>query len=845
MSLERTGSDQANGAAILIVDDTPENLVFLAAVLRKAGYQVRSVLNGRLALQTAASNPPDLVLLDVLMPEMDGYELCRRLKADPKLKRIPVIFISAATDSEVKVKAFTSGGVDFIVKPFESEEVLARVRTHLALSAVERELERRLRERTQDLEKANEQTVKERTLLRTLIDAIPDLVFFKDPQSVYLGCNRALEAYFGHPEAEIVGHSDSDFIDAETAAAFRAEDVRLLASGGRRTQEVTLVYPDGRRAVVETIKTLIPGPDGVPAGLVGVSRDITQRKSAEVTLRLAASVFEHANEGIIITDGTGTIIDVNRAFSTLTGYTHEEVVGRKPSLLKSGHQERAFYEEMWRCLLATGAWQGEVWNRRKSGEVYAEFLTISAVRDEQGTCSRYIGLFSDITPMKMHQERLERLAHYDALTQLPNRALLADRLQVAIEHARRDVTLLAVVFLDLDGFKAVNDSFGHDAGDTLLIEVGERLRTCVRGSDTVARLGGDEFVLLFGGIDSVIECQRALERVLNAIATPFELKGRPVRITASVGVTLYPLDGAEAEVLLRHADLAMYAAKQAGRNRYHLFDPERDQRAHSYRQKLRRIELAIAAEEFVVYYQPQVEMDCHRVVGVEALVRWQNPELGLLLPDEFLPDIQETELIIGLGDWILDHVLTQMEHWHGAGFDVPVSVNIAAYQLLDPCFLAKLTAALASHPDIRGDRLQLEIVETTALKDIDVASRVIADCGKLGVAFALDDFGTGYSSLLSLKRLPARFLKIDQSFVSDMLEPPESFAIVQGVIGLARAFNREVIAEGVERPEHEAILLQLGCRLGQGFGIAHPMPASELVPWVEAYEGSAGSVRTG
>ena len=581
-----------------------------------------------------------------------------------------------------------------------------------------------------------------------------------------------------------------------------------------------------------------PGPNDIRvleevARLAGLA--IEKDRSAE-GLRLAASVFEHAQEGIVITDSAGTIVDVNRSFTQITGYPREEVLGRNPSLLKSGHQDADFYAGMWTSLVRDGQWRGEVWNRRKDGQVFAEFLTISAVRPApEAPASHYVGIFSDITLIKEHQSRLERMAHYDALTQLPNRTLLADRLQLALAHAARAGKQLAVCYLDLDGFKPVNDGFGHEAGDHLLVEVAGRLKACLRGSDTVARLGGDEFVILLGELEGFAECARALDRILHHVAEPYQINGTPVFISASAGVTLFPEDGGDADALLRHADQAMYLAKQAGRNRYHLFDPEHDRRARAHREAVGRIAQALADREFRLHYQPKVDMRRGQVFGVEALIRWQHPDRGLLSPAEFLPVVEDSELGSAIGDWVLGEALDQLDRWRREGVDLAVSVNISGHHLQRDDFVERLQSLLAAHGDLPPQRLELEVLETAALEDIAHVSSVIHRCNELGIGVALDDFGTGYSSLTYFRRLPARILKIDQSFVRDMLDDPDDLSIVEGVIGLTRAFQRQVIAEGVETPAHGALLLHLGCDLGQGYGIARPMAPERIPAWLCAF----------
>lgn len=564
------------------------------------------------------------------------------------------------------------------------------------------------------------------------------------------------------------------------------------------------------------------------------SEDSGQDRSGSKMI-LLASVFEHAREGIIITDRQARILDVNRAFTELTGYQRDEVIGKNPSLLKSHHQGAEFYAALWQGIRERGHWRGEIWNRRKSGEIYVEWLQITAVLSPEGGVSHYVGIFSDITAIKEHQLQLERLAHYDALTQLPNRVLLADCLQLALSHANQSGKMLGVAYLDLDGFKPVNDSLGHKAGDLLLMEVAQRLKNGIREGDTVARLGGDEFVILLSGLATIDECRSTLEAILSDLAAPYWLQGREVRISASIGVSLYPSDQGDPDTLMRHADQAMYAAKQLGRNRYHLFDPEHDRNLRVHREALSRIETGLHDNQFLLFYQPKVDMRRGLVVGAEALVRWQHPQRGLLVPAEFLPVIENSEFSIALGDWVLKQAVRQLEIWWCSGLAIEVSVNIAPQHLQEPQFVERLHGHLSAHPIVPAAALELEILESTALEDMARVSKIIADCRALGVRFALDDFGTGFSSLTYFKRLPLDTLKIDQSFVRNMLKDEEDRAIVEGVIAITHAFQRQVVAEGVETVEHGLALLALGCEHGQGYGIAPPMPAEDLRGWAETF----------
>jgi len=494
---------------------------------------------------------------------------------------------------------------------------------------------------------------------------------------------------------------------------------------------------------------------------------------------------------------------------------------------------------MWSSLLEQHHWYGEVWNRRKNGEVYPEMLTISAVRDSSGTTQNYVSLFSDITSSKEHQQQLEHIAHYDVLTNLPNRLFLADRMQQAMNQSLRRKDSIGIVYLDLDGFKVINDTYGHEVGDELLICVSKRMKTVLRDGDTLARIGGDEFVAVLVDLNQVIECEPLLDRLLQAAAAPVIINNIEMQVSASIGVTFYPEDNADVDLLMRHADQAMYIAKQSGKNRYHVFNVQQDSAIKIQRESLDRIRCAMDHNEFVLYYQPKVNMQTGKVIGAEALIRWEHPERGLIPPAEFLPIIENHSLSVDLGSWVIDTALAQISEWQNAGVNIQVSVNIGARQLQQQDFVAQFMALLAKYSDVKPCNLELEILETSALEDITDVSAIMHKCNEIGVKFALDDFGTGYSSLTYLKRLPADLLKIDQSFVRDMLDDPDDLAIVNGVIGLAIAFRRQVIAEGVETIEHGTKLLSLGCVLAQGYGIARPMPAAKIPNWVATWQPDA------
>jgi len=598
-------------------------------------------------------------------------------------------------------------------------------------------------------------------------------------------------------------------------------------------QEYRIIRPaDGNARWLHGYGTLEFDEVGNPIRMRGAILDINERKLAEEQLRLAHEVFMNTKEAIIVTDENTLIIDTNPAFSEVTGYSRTDVNGKSTQMLQSGRQDRQFYKNLWETLSNAGHWEGEFQNKRKDGQPYIQATKITAVRDDNGHIMRYIAVASDVTLLREHQQQMEHLAYHDKLTDLPNRVMLADRLQVGMAQASRRKELLGVCYLDLDGFKAVNDTWGHDIGDRVLVEVAERLKANVRAGDTVARLGGDEFIVLLGNAQHVSEIEQAIRRMLMAIALPFYIEQTEAELTASIGVAIFPDDVDDADMLIRRADQAMYTAKISGKNQFHLFDSAADRRMRAEHDLSLRIALALEHNELHLYYQPKVDMPSGKVIGVEALIRWQHPERGLLMPIEFLPVIEKTEFSIVLGEWVITQALRQMTDWSAAGLDMPVSVNISGYHLQRPDFVARLSTLLSEYPVIKPQWLQMEVLETTAMEDVDLVSDIISECAKLGVSFALDDFGTGYSTLTYFRRLPTDLLKIDRSFVCDMLNDTEDYALVESIVKLAHSFQRQVIAEGVETVEHGLALMLLGCNLAQGFGIARPMPPDDMPEWV-------------
>lgn len=673
--------------------------------------------------------------------------------------------------------------------------------------------------------------------LDTIFNNITDAIIYTDPNRNIVTANRSARAIFGYDDEALNG-SSAEILYANHSDYLQQGRIRFSPDSEPHTDlyEVTYQRRNGEPFLGETMGSVIKNPAGKTLGFIGVIRDITQRKTIEEDLRRAASVFSNASEGIVITDARGRILDVNDAYTTITGYHRDEAIGHNADILQSDFHDPVFYETLWERLQHNGHWEGEIVNRHKNGHSYIEQLSINAVVDEQGQTQSYIGLFYDITPQKEHEKQLQHIAHYDALTELPNRLLFSDRLQQGMRHAHRQNNHLAVVYIDLDGFKEINDRYGHDMGDKLLIEMARRMKQVLREGDTIARLGGDEFVAVFNDLLSPESCKPLLERILKSIAAGVKIDGKLLSVTASLGVTFYPGNESEPDQLLRQADQAMYQAKLQNKNCYHFFDPIQDRSMKGRHERIERLQQALLNNEFVLYYQPKVNMRSGEMVSAEALIRWQHPEKGLLPPLAFLPDIEDHSLDIELGNWVINNALQQLAEWQQSGLNISISVNISAQQLQAVDFPQQLHILLNSHPTVNPENLELEILESSALQDLQHVSQIMDSCSELGVKFALDDFGTGYSSLTYLRTLPVTVLKIDRTFVNEMLNHSEDMAIIKGVIGLANAFQRRLVAEGVETPEQGESLLQMGCEVAQGFGIAHPMPAEKLQQWAADWQ---------
>ncbi|MEK6708383.1 MAG: EAL domain-containing protein [Pseudomonadota bacterium] len=582
---------------------------------------------------------------------------------------------------------------------------------------------------------------------------------------------------------------------------------------------------------------------------LSAQRELVSIKQMRSQMKLAATVFDNALEGIIVTDAQGTIVATNSALTRITGYTQEELIGNTPRILQSGLQDKAFYTAMWQSIAETGKWEGNIWNKRKDGDIYPEILNISTVKDEQEKVQNYIAIFTDISKQKKLEDRLHRMAFHDDLTGLPNRALFKERLGSAITNAHRNRQMLAVLFVDLDRFKLINDTLGHLTGDVLLQEVARRLARSVRENDTVARQGGDEFTIVLQSLSLPEDAIAVVNKIMQTFEAPVAVGERELFTSASIGISFYPGDGDELEMLMKNADTAMYHAKEQGRNGYQLYTACMNNHFHARMALENDLRRALERNELMLFYQPQTELNGGRIAGAEVLLRWQHPERGLVSPDEFIPIAEQSGLIIPIGEWVLREACASMKRWHDAGAPpIRIAVNVSVRQFMQPNLIQMVAAALAGS-GLPPQFLELEITESCFMPAFDKkamggcadaccstpspllpngAMETLRTLKGMGVQITVDDFGTGYSNLGYLKKFPLDSLKIDQSFVGNIATDHNDAAIVRAIIAMSASLGLNVIAEGVETEEQRQLLNQYQCSMAQGYLLGRPMPAESF-----------------
>ncbi|MBK5274236.1 MAG: EAL domain-containing protein [Desulfuromonadales bacterium] len=797
-------------SVILIVDDSSLARNILESLLSNEGYRLVFAENGAGAIRTALEEYPDLILLDVTMPDMDGFEVCRKIRSDHFLAEVPIIMATALDDSASQIEGLKAGADDFILKPYNSGELRTRVRTITRLNRY-----RRIKSSETNYRNLFENMMVGFAYCRMLFDDNCNPADF-----IYLDVNRA----FG----ELTGLEDViDKKVSEVIPGLRASNPELLETYGR----VSLTgIPEKFDTFIEPLKMWFSASaySSERGYFIAVFDNITERKKTEDALRLMAQAFEHSGEAIVITGPDNTILTTNKSFTRMTGYSQEEALGQNPSILQSGKETKEFYASMWASILNNNYWQGEIWDKRKNGSFYPKYLTISGVRNDQGIITNFIGNFTDITEQKNAAEKIEHLAHYDPLTNLPNRFSLMERFSQALQQAKRSSSRLGILFIDLDRFKDINDTLGHHVGDLLLSHVALRLTNAVRGADIVARLGGDEFVVVLPQIQTGVDAAHLALKIQQALSHSYQLVNHSLNITSSIGISIFPDDGETIDDLMKHADLAMYYAKSIGRNNYQFFKPEMNSSVHERLLLENDLRTAIIREDFFLHYQPQIEVTTGRMVGVEALVRWQHPERGLVLPDMFIPIAEETGLILQIGDLVLKAACRQLTDWKSEGLTpVRMAVNLSARQFKQEN-LTRLVADIITETGVDPHLLELEITESAAMDDPEAAIIHLRRFRKMGVELAIDDFGTGYSSLSYLRLFPVNRLKIDRSFVQNLATNADDGAIAAAIITLAHTLGKEVIAEGVENEAQLNYLKDHRCDIVQGNFFSLPLPADKI-----------------
>lgn len=661
----------------------------------------------------------------------------------------------------------------------------------------------------------------------TLYDFAPAGYCTLDKRGIILECNTTLSRMLGAGREQLLRYPLGNYVEQEDIPVFH----HMLKQGhAEHSHDIRLLGVEGKRlhTLLQMQRIEASLADGTAHWLVAIS-DITRIHELDLELRIKGQAIETTMEGVVITDAANRICYVNKAFETTTGYSRDEVLGKSPDLLQSGNHGKEFYRDMWRELQTNGSWRGEIWNRRASGEVYPEWLSISTIRDHRQQALYYVGVFSDITREAAVRERLHQLAYFDGITGLPNRHLFMDRLAQQLSHARRVHSGFTLLFMDLDRFKTINDTLGHTLGDLLLEEVSQRITATLRESDTVARMGGDEFMALLPDTDEIVSAHKVAQKVLDAMSQPFSLGGRQYHITTSIGISRYPDDGEDAEVLIKNADIAMYQAKDLGRNTYASYSDHHNHSLHAKADLENDLRDALNRDGLELHYQPQYNLNDGSCAGAEALLRWNHPEKGMIPPDEFIPIAEESGLIVRIGYWVLRRVARQYLAWREQGLNPGiVSINLSPHQFMQSNLVEHIRAIL-DETGMPPANLGIEITESAAMPNFAYSTRTLLSLQAMGITIYIDDFGSGFSSLSHLRRLSIDALKIDRQFIDEIPDNPDDVAIAQSIIAMAKSLNLKLVAEGVETQEQLDFLRQHGCDWGQGYLMGKPVPAEQFV----------------
>ncbi|MEJ2608998.1 MAG: EAL domain-containing protein [Candidatus Thiodiazotropha sp.] len=812
---------------ILLVDDRMPNLIALEKNLEETGAELVLATSGNLAMDAALKNSFALAIIDIQMPEMDGFELAELLRSNPATKDLPLIFLTTSNSSSINVfRGYKSGAVDYLVKPYDPEILLSKVRVFLELNAVKEELLYHKYKLELLVEEKTYQVNETADKYSILVESIGDIVFeylIEEDQVIWRGDYHKLLGY----TVDEMGDSLRRwlfFLHTEDVQKFKEEYQRSVSDKGVFDLEYRLKKKDGKYLWVHNIGKLRFDEAGNPVSYIGVIKDIDIQKREQERQRITACIIEHGSEGVMIMDMSNMVISVNPAFTGITKYSPDDIIGKSPDTLSSDLQSHEFYQEIWHKLKTNGIWSGEILSRRKDGEIYPEWLNIITIYDAQEQPVYRAGIFSDLSDITQFKQRLQYLAFYDQLTDLPNRSLLEERIQANISRAIRDNGMMAVLFIDLDRFKNINDTLGHKMGDDLLKFASEILRSAIRESDTVARFGGDEFVIVLYDISSSSDANLIADKIIQLFDShPFIQQEHEIFIRCSIGVSIFPENGSNADELIQAADIAMYQSKHTGRHRSSLYMD--DMSGHFIERLSMENDLRHSLErnELFIVYQPQIDVTTNKVLGCEALIRWNHPKLGLIPPGKFIPLAEEAGLIGQIGEYVLDTTMEQARIWHTEGFtDLRIALNVSSMQLQSP-EIDNLLAKITSKDSFDSCQIELEITESILMEQSDDILRRLQVMRNNGVHISIDDFGTGYSSLSCLKSLPIDRLKVDQSFVHNIAGDGSDSAIVNTIITMAKKLGLDVIAEGVETVDQLDYLSRHDCNEVQGFIFSHPL----------------------
>lgn len=802
----------------LIIEDSEDDALLLTRYLQQTYELIYVRVDSADGLSQALHQGEwDVVLSDHSMPGFDSFAALQIVQQ--RGRDLPFIIVSGAIGEDLAVAAIKAGAHDYLLK-----SNLKRL-----IPAIERELQAAQARRTH---------FQSEQRFRATFEQAAVGIAHVGLDGRWLRVNHKLCVITGYSEEELLTHNRPSITYPDDMPDELDSMQQLLAGDvPSSTKEIRYARKDGLPVWVNLTWSLTRTSTGEPDYFIEVIEDITERKEATEQLRLFARIFDTINEGVIVTDSANNIVSVNPAFSAITGYSAAEAIGKNPRLLHSGLMDKVFYDKMWQSIKKTGRWQGEITDRRKNGESYVEWLSISTMKDERGEFSHHIAVVSDISERKAAEEHMVYIAQHDFLTDLPNRMMLHDRLTQAIAHAEREQRKVAVMFLDLDRFKAINDTLGHLVGDKLLQLVAGRISSVARTSDTVSRLGGDEFAIMLPYIENTDDIAMIAVKLLASIAGPYMVDGNEIEVTTSIGISVFPEDGIDSESLIAHADAAMYQAKGSGRNNYQFFTREMNRRTLERILIKNKLIHALERNELFLLYQPQVDLQSGRIIGAEALVRWDNPLYGKVLPAQFIPIAEENGLIPPIGEWVLREACRQNQEWRKLGLmKITMAVNLSVVQFRQKN-LGEIIKAILHESGLAPSGLELEITEGVVMQDAEAAILLLEDMKAMGLKLSVDDFGTGYSSLSYLKRFPIDKLKIDQSFVRDLTTDTDDAVIVSTIISMAHSLKLKVIAEGVESAEQLAFLKQQGCDEIQGYYFSQPVSAEEFTKLISSGRG--------